>query len=115
MNKYLKKCNELTKDLALEFKESGYAVVSKLQIAIEVENFLENYDEFKGLKLTQEQEEKLIDIICEFYLNLEIEEGVFKPTKAIMFTILEYKSILDFFKEVETNYDIVCSQIIWRM
>ena len=115
MNKYLQKCNELTKQLSEEFKESGYSVISKLQIAEEINNFLENWEEFKELNLTDDQQENLINIVYDFYMNLENDEGIFIPTKAVMFTMLEYGDYFTFVGEYETNYSKVYDKLIWRL
>lgn len=114
MNKYLTKRNELEKILEKEFDESGYSVFEKMNIAVEVENVLE-WDDFKNFNITDEQQENIIDIIYDFYLSCEDNTGLFKLTKAILFTMLDYGTYFDFIGAYETNYSKVYDKFCWKL
>lgn len=115
MNKYLNRYNESIKTLEQEFKENGYDVLAKMHIAAEIDSILDNYDEFEKIKLTDKQQEKIIDITATIYMNLEDDEGFYNLTKAVMFTLLEYKTYKSFIKNWKNNEYEVWDKITWRL
>ena len=65
--------------------------------------------------LKDDQQENLINIVYDFYMSLENDEGVFIPTRAVMFTMLEYGDYFTFVGEYETNYSKEYDKLIWRL
>ena len=114
MNKYLSKRNELEKILEEEFKEPSYEVFSKMIIAGELSYMLE-WDEFENFELTDKQEEELINIIYDLYIDWEDDIGFFKPTKAVLFTMRKYGTYLNFIDEYKTNYSKVIDNFAWEL
>lgn len=116
MNKYLTAFNETTKKLAKELNESEWAVLSKLQISAEMESIL-GWEEFENVELTDKEQEELIEIIYEIYMDSENDLGVFAPTKAVMETLLkDYKGNYKVFKDDYTlNNSKVYDKIVWKL
>ena len=116
MNKYLTAFNKTTKDLAKELNDSEWAVLSKLQISAEMESILD-WDEFQNVKLTDKEQEDLIEIIYDIYMNSENDLGVFVPTKAVMETLLnDYQGKFNRFNDsYQKNYSKLNDQICWRL
>lgn len=116
MNKYLTMFNEITKKLEEKFGYSRYSVLSKLQISAEMESIL-GWEEFDNVELTDKEQEELIEIIYEIYMDSENDLGVFVPTKAVMETLLEdYKGNYKVFKDDYTlNNSKVYDKIVWKL
>ena len=116
MNKYLKKLRNLEKELAKEFNENGYDVLAKMQIASEIDCILENFDEFANVKLTNKQQEKIINIADKVYLDLEDDKGFYDIARAVMFTMInDYGTYESFVKNWEEKEHEVWDKIVWRL
>ena len=114
MNKYLTAFYKTTKDLAKELCDREWAVLSKLEISAEMESILD-WNEFENIKLTDKEQEDLIEIIYDIYIDSENDLGVFVPTKAVMETLLDYGSYENFIKNYEENNAKVCDKIAWKL
>lgn len=115
MNKYLEKYNKLEKQLNSEFNESGYEVFKKMETAVEVECILDNYEEFDCFDLSSEQEEMLIKICYDVYMDSETDVGIFNLAKAVLFTMEEYGTYENFIEKYKNSWEEILDKICWRL
>nr|DAT76270.1 MAG TPA: hypothetical protein [Caudoviricetes sp.] len=115
MNKYLAKRNELAKELEKEFNKRDYEIFTEMEIANELDGLLDNdYLEF-NFNLTTEQQEELIEIIYDFYMECESNVSVYSAVKAVLQTITEFDSYLEFKGKYETDYSNTYDKIVWNL
>lgn len=114
MNKYLKTYKEIENLASNKLNEPSYCAITKCLIANECESILD-WDEYNNIQLTEEQQEKLIDIIYDFAIDLEEDNGTFKPTYAVTKTLAEYGNYFDFIGEYETNFSKIYDKFIWKL
>ena len=110
MNKYLKKYNEITE------KVGGYMELAKCLIADEFDCYFGGYyDDDRYKELTKEQEEYLINIIYDYYIDTE-DMNYFRATKGVVDTFLNYNSFEEFKKdyEDEEKYVKIMDDISWN-
>lgn len=100
MNKYLKKFNDIITDLETENKGYGYDMLSKILIADEFNNY---YGQNANLILTPEQEEIMIEIIHNFYLETDGDINYFTCTNAICDTFRNYTSFEAFYDDYKAS------------
>lgn len=110
MNKYLKKFNEISENVG------GYTELTRCLIADEFDCYYGGYyeDENYG-ELTAEQEEYLINIIYDYYIDTE-DINLFRATKGVVDTLLGYSSFEEFKKdyEDEEKYSQIMDNISWN-
>ena len=110
MNKYLKKYNEISE------KVGGYMELAKCLIADEFDYYLGGlYEDERYKELTDKQEEYLINIIYDYYIDTE-DMNYFRATKGVVDTVLDYNSFEDFKKdyEDEEKYVKIMEDISWN-
>lgn len=113
MNKYLAKRIELAKELEKEFNKHDFEIFTEMEIANELGNLLEN--EEYNLKLTDDQQETLIEIIYDFYIETDNDISVYSSVKATLKTIIEFGSYLEFKGKYETDYSNTYDKIVWNL
>lgn len=115
MNKYLAKRIELAKELEKEFNKRDYEIFTEIEIANELDGLLENnYLEF-NFNLTDEQQEELIEIIYDFYMDCDSDKSIYSSTSAVLKTIKEFGSYLEFKGKYETDYSNTYDKIVWNL
>lgn len=113
MNKYLTKRKELAMELEKEFNKRDYEIFTEMEIANELDGLLEN--EEYNFELTDEQQETLIEIIYDLYMDCENDLTIYAMTKAILKTIIDCGSYLEFNGKYETDYSHTYDKIIWNL
>lgn len=113
MNKYLAKRIELAKELEKELNKRDYEIFTEMEIANELDNLFEN--EEYNIELTDEQQEELIEIIYDFYMECESDVSVYSVVKAVLQTITEFDSYLEFKGKYETDYSNTYDKIVWNL
>ena len=115
MNKYLAKRIELGKELEKEFNKRDYEIFTEMEIANELDNLIDNdYLDF-DFNLTDEQQEELIEIIYDFYMECENAVSIYLAVKAVLKTITEFGSYLEFKGKYETDYLHTYNKIVWNL
>ena len=115
MNKYLAKRIELGKELEKEFNKRDYEIFTEMEIANELDGLLDNdYLDF-DFNLTDEQQEEVIEIIYDFYMEQESDVSIYSATKAVLETITEFDSYLEFKSKYETDYSNTYDKIVWNL
>ena len=106
MSKYLTRFNKLLDELNKGTDNKGYEMLSKMEIADYFEyNFYGINDKFK---LTDEQEELAIDIIYNYFINSTNDKmSKYSATYCVSYTISEYNSFEEFYKDYTDNHDKV--------
>lgn len=115
MNKYLAKRIELAKELEKEFNKRDYEIFTEMEIANELDNLIDNDCLGFDFDLTDEQQEDLIEIIYDFYMECESDVSVYSVVRAVLQTITEFGSYLEFKGKYETNYSNTKDKIIWNL
>ena len=87
MNKYLTKRNELAKELEKEFNKRDYEIFTEMEIANELDNLIDNDCLEFNFDLTDEQQEEVIEIIYDFYMECESDVSVYSVVKAVLKTM----------------------------
>ena len=117
MNKYLKEYNEiLDKFIDNEDKCSAYEYLAKCKVADEFDCYFNGYyDDDRYKELTAEQEEYLINVIYDYYIDTD-DMSIFRATKGVIDTFLNYNSFEDFKKdyEKEETYIKIIDDISWN-
>lgn len=108
MNKYLTKRIELAKELEKEFNKRDYEIFTKMEIANELDGLF-------SFSLTDEQQEELIEIIYDFYMECESDVSVYSAVRAVLKTITEFDSYFEFKGKYETDYSNTYDKIIWNL
>lgn len=114
MNKYLTKRTELAKQLEKEFNKRDYEIFTEMEIANELDGLLDNDLDF-DFNLTDEQQEELIEIIYDVYMECESDVSVYSIVKAVLKTITEFGSYLEFKGKYETDYSNTYDKIVWNL
>ena len=94
MNKYLKRYNELIDELAKEENDTGYSYLTCMLIAEELDCYMGGY--YEDYKLTESQEECLIEIIYDYYIDTD-DTNIFKATRGVVDTLMNYETFEDFY------------------
>ena len=118
MNKYLDDYYRVNGELAKKYKTNAiWDNIPKLVIASELENILEDWGDFESVKLNDNEQERLINLIYNFIVNLEEDIGEFTATKAVAYTLLEdYNgNFADFTNDCEHDYTKVHDLFVWRL
>lgn len=119
MNRYLEKFNKIIDELDKETNQdktlgnTGYGLFTRVLIADELATSMQRIYEDKGWELTDEQQELLIEIIHNFYLDTNVECSVYRVTTAVCNTMQDYESFSEFVEEYNTNYPKVKDRFIW--
>lgn len=113
MNKYLAKRIELAKELEEEFNKKDYEIFTELEIANELEGFIGN-EEF-DIALTDEEQENVIEIIYDIYIDSDSDVSTYTALKAVLKTIEEFGSYLEFKGKYETEYSKTYDKIIYKL
>lgn len=106
MNKYLDDYYRVSKELNEKYKTNAiWDNIPKLVIASELENILD-WEEFENIKLNDNEQERLINIIYHFVYYLEEDISEFTATKVVAYTLLkDYNgNFADFINDCENNY-----------
>lgn len=114
MNKYLAKRTELAQQLKKEFNKSDYEIFTEMEIANELQNFLDNYKEY-NMQLTDEQQETLIAIIYDFYIDADSNVSIYSMAEAVLKTIKEFGSYHKFDIAYSTDYANTYDKIVWNL
>lgn len=119
LNKYLKSYNKIIKMLKQDYNvEYGFEIFYKIRIALEVDNILEElpFGNDMQLKLTTEQEEKLIDIIYDIYMSSDDSLTEMECSKAVFKTIQHdfAKDFISFELSYDTEYTKTFDKIIYK-
>lgn len=114
MNKYLAKRTELAQQLKKEFNKSDYEIFTEMEIANELQNFLDNYEEY-DMQLTDEQQETLIAIIYDFYIDAYSNVSIYSMTEAVLKTIKEFGSYHKFDIAYSTDYANTYDKIVLNL
>lgn len=104
MNKYLTRFNKLLDELNKETDYNGYEVLPKMEIA---DYFQDNFYSINNdMELTDEQEELVIDIIYDYYIDLPYDKmSEYSATNCVSYAISEYNSFEEFYKDYTDNYE----------
>lgn len=113
MNKYLAKRIELAKELEEEFNKRDYEIFTELEIANELEGFIGN-EEF-DIALTDEEQENVIEIIYDIYIDSDSDKSIYSSTSAVLNTVKEFGSYLEFKGKYETDYSNTYDKIVWNL
>ena len=117
MNKYLKKYNEILDSLIKNDDNcASYVYMAKCYIADEFDSYFSGYyDDDRYKELTKEQEEYLINVIYDYYINTE-DMDYFRATKGVVNTLLNYNSFEEFKKDFENEekYAEIMDDISWN-
>ena len=97
MNKYLKRYNELIKELEKE-NDNGCSFLTRMLIAEEFDCYIGGY--YENLELTEEQEEYLINVIYDYYIDTD-DMNIFYATRSVVDVFVEYENFETFKKEYE--------------
>ena len=114
MNKYLTKRTELAKQLEKEFNKRDYEIFTEMEIANELDGLLDNDLDF-DFNSTNEQQEELIEIIYDVHMECESDVSVYSIVKAVLKTITEFGSYLEFKGKYETDYSNTYDKIVWNL
>ena len=118
MNKYLDDYYRVNGELGKKYKSNTiWDNIPKLVIASELENILEDWGDFESVKLNDNEQERLINLIYYFIVNLEEDIGEFTATKAVAYTLLEdYNgNFADFTNDCEHDYTKVHDLFVRRL
>ena len=114
MNKYFKTYLKLEGIAKQELGEIKYEGMTKCLIANELDNIL-SWEEYNNIQLTDEQQEELINIIYDFYMNTEEDYSIYTTTYAVVKVLAEYENYFDFVGDYETNFSKVYDKFIWKL
>lgn len=114
MNKYLQTYNRMREIAQKELNTYEYEAITKCLISNELD-YLLGWNDYITLKLNDTEQEKLINIIYDFYSSLEETPTVFKVTKAVLDSVIAFDSFTDFEKEYNTNCIDLESDFSWRL
>lgn len=112
MNKYLETQNDIAKILKSKFDMPSYEIFAKMNISTELEFILEN-DNMP--QLDDLQQEKLIDIIYDFYIDSDYDCSIYKITKSFVITLQKYGSFECFKQKYYDDYLSVCDDIVFNL
>lgn len=115
MNKYLAKRIELAKELEKEFNKHDFEIFTEMEIANELDGLLNNDCLSFNFDLTDEQQEELIEIIYDFYMDCDSDKSIYSSTSAVLNTIKEFGSYLEFKGKYETDYSNTYDKIVWNL
>lgn len=115
MNKYLAKRNEIANELEKEFNKRDYEIFTEMEIANELDGLLDNDCLGFNFDLTDEQQEELIEIIYDFYMDCDSDKSIYSSTSAVLNTIKEFGSYLEFKGKYETDYSNTYDKIVWNL
>lgn len=117
MNKYLDDYYRVSRELAKKYKSNAiWDNIPKLLIASELESILD-WNEFENIKLNDNEQERLINIIYKFTINLEEDISEFNATRTIMYVLLEKYNgkFNDFINDCENKYSKTLNLFVWRL
>ena len=116
MNKYLKEHNKILDSFKDNDDNCGnYEYLAKCMIAEEFDCYFGGYyDDDRYKELTDEQEEYLIQIIYDYYIDTE-DMNYFRATKGVVDTFVNYNSFEEFKKDYENEekYVEIMDNINW--
>lgn len=112
MNRYLETQNEIAKILKSKFDMPSYEIFAKMNISTELEFILENDD---MPQLDDSQQESLIDIIYDFYIDDDYDYSIYKITKTFVLEVQKYKDFKCFEQKYYNDYLSVLDNIIFNL
>lgn len=106
MNKYLDDYYRVSGELAKKYETNAVGDnIPKLVIASKLKNILD-WSDFENIKLNDNEQERLINIIYYYIVSLEDDIGEFVATRAVMYVLLKNYNgnFADFINDCENNY-----------
>lgn len=114
MNKYLEIQNDIAKILKAKFDMPSYEIFAKMNISTELK-FIIILENDNMPQLDDLQQEKLIDIIYDFYMDSDYDCSIYKITKSFVITLQKYGSFECFKQKYYDDYLSVCDDIVFNL
>lgn len=103
MNKYLNFHNKISELAHEELGEPSYEGLTKSIIASEL-NYILDWEDYGDLKLSDKQQEDLISVIYDVYMDVDFDLSYYNATRAIFKILSNYDNFEDFYDYYEDDY-----------
>lgn len=103
MNKYLNFHNKISELAHEELDEPSFEGLTKSIIASEL-NYILDWEDYADLKLSDKQQEDLISVIYDVYMDVDFDLSYYNATRAIVKILSNYDNFEDFYNYYEDNY-----------
>lgn len=103
MNKYLNFHNKISELAHEELGDSGFEGLTKSIIASELDYILD-WDDYADLKLSDKQQEDLISIIYDVYMDVDFDLSYYNATRAIVKMLSNCDNFEEFYNYYEDDY-----------
>lgn len=103
MNKYLNFHNKISELAHDELGEPCFEGLTKSIIASELDYILD-WDDYADLKLSDKQQEDLISIIYDVYMNVDFDLSYYNTTRAIVKMLSNCDNFEEFYNYYEGDY-----------